>query len=433
MYNLEIVMLVITILSGIVIIWQIFSSDRSIAMLVAGGILLTVSLAAVISLSMNPDSVRARQSDAMLKLARQTLACMKGGLDEKSAQKVCELLMPTTAAIAVAITDEECILGYAGYEASKNPAGTPIRTRVTQETICDGELRILSSREDIGIPWESSAINAAIIVPLRVGRTVRGTLKFYFRKAAYISATQKSIAEGFGQLLSTQMAAEELEEQTKLAASMKLKALQSQINPHFLFNTINTIASLIRTNPEKARMLLREFAVFYRRTLEDQADLIPFSREMEQTTRYFAFEVARFGEDRVNLEVVADFEVADVMVPPFLIQPLVENAVRHAMPSEGKLTITIIAELSDDEITLTVEDDGVGMTEEARSNILHPESSTGLGIAVKNVHDRMIGYFGPGTHMGVESELGKGTKIILHLSRKGLDEQQPTEAVSRRA
>lgn len=425
MYNLEIVMLAITILSCIVLVWQIFEPDRSVIILFVGGILLTISLAALISLSMDPDSVRARQSDAMLKLARQTLACMKGGLDAKSAQKICELLMPTTAAIAIAITDKDQILGYAGYDAVNNPSGTPIRTRVTHEVVQEGELRILTSREEIGFPDDSGLINAAIVVPLQAGRNVKGSLKFYYRKAVNISETQKSIAEGFGQLLSTQMAAEELEEQTKLATSMELKALQSQINPHFLFNTINTIASLIRTNPEKARMLLREFAVFYRRTLEDQADLIPFSREMEQTTRYFAFEVARFGEDRVCMEVVADFEVADVMVPPFLIQPLVENAVRHAMPSEGKLTITITADVYDDEIVIGVADDGVGMTEEARQNILHPESSTGLGIAVKNVHDRMVGYFGPGTHMDVESELGKGTKITLHLSREGLDQYMP--------
>ena len=122
------------------------------------------------------------------------------------------------------------------------------------------------------------------------------------------------------------------------------------------------------------------------------------------------------------MNVEADFEVADIMVPPFLIQPLVENAVRHAMPSEGKLTITITAEVLEDEIVIGIADDGVGMTEEARQNILHPESSTGLGIAVKNVHDRMIGYFGPGTHMDVESKLGEGTKITLHLSREGLKE-----------
>ena len=261
-------------------------------------------------------------------------------------------------------------------------------------------------------------------MPLVVGRNVEGTLKFYYRRAKHISETQKSIAEGFGKLLSTQMAASALEEQTQLATRMELKMLQSQINPHFLFNTINTIASLIRTDPETARKLLREFAVFYRRTLEDSADLIVFAREMEQTKRYFTFEVARFGSDRVEMEMRVDPRVEDMLVPPFLLQPLVENAVRHAMPSEGKLTIEVTGEVVGDDVIVRVCDNGVGMTEEARCNILHPESSSGLGIAVKNVHDRICGYFGPGTHMDVDSELGRGTCVILVLKEGARREYQ---------
>ncbi|MBQ3106035.1 MAG: histidine kinase, partial [Eggerthellaceae bacterium] len=264
-------------------------------------------------------------------------------------------------------------------------------------------------------PVETTTIQAAIIVPLKVGQRVEGTLKFYYKKAKSISETQKSIAAGFGQLLSTQMAATALEEQTKLATSMKLKALQSQINPHFLFNTINTIASLIRTNPEKARVLLREFAVFYRRTLEDSEDLIMLAREVEQTMRYFSFEIARFGEERVCMVENIQPEVREMLVPPFLIQPLVENAVRHAMPSEGKLTICVSCEVDGDDVVIRVSDDGTGMTEQARLNILHPEATTGMGIAVRNVHDRMVGYFGPGTHMDVQSKLGEGTTVTLVL------------------
>ena len=104
-----------------------------------------------------------------------------------------------------------------------------------------------------------------------------------------------------------------------------------------------------------------------------------------------------------------------MMVPPFLIQPLVENAVRHAMPSEGMLEIEVSGVREGDDVHVRVRDNGVGMTEEARQNILHPQSSKGLGIAVKNVNDRIRGYFGPGTHMEIESELGKGTVVTLVL------------------
>lgn len=414
-FTLEMFMFTITVLSGLVLIWNLIAPNNNIIALFCAGIVFTLSIVVVIRLLMDPDSVRARQSDAMLKLASRTLACMNEGLDRTAAEKICGLLLPSTAAIAVAITDKDRILAYSGYEESENPSGSIIRTHATHATIADGEMRVLFTPEDIGFPHDSSTIKAAIIVPLTVGRNVEGTLKFYYRRASHISETQKSIAEGFGQLLSTQMAAAALEEQTNLATSMELKMLQSQINPHFLFNTINTIASLIRTDPETARKLLREFAVFYRRTLEDSADLIMFGREMEQTRRYFTFEVARFGADRVAMVEEIDSRIDDMMVPPFLMQPLVENAVRHAMPSEGKLTITITGEVIGQDVIVRVMDDGVGMTEESRQNILHSESSTGLGIAVKNVHDRICGYFGPGTHMDVESELGAGTCVKLVL------------------
>lgn len=124
--------------------------------------------------------------------------------------------------------------------------------------------------------------------------------------------------------------------------------------------------------------------------------------------RYFNFELARFGDARLAFEVNASPALLDMMVPPFLVQPLVENAIKHAMPSEGKLTITVKADADGDDVVIVVSDDGVGMTEETCANITQVESSTGLGIAVKNVHDRMIGFFGPDAQMVYTSVLGGG-------------------------
>ena len=414
-FTLEMLMSVLVALSGLVLIWNLVTPDASILALFFAGIVFTLSITVLIRLLMDPDSVRARQSNAVLQLASQTLEAMGEGLDAKSAQRICSLLLPSTAAIAVAITDDHSILGYAGYEESDNPAGSSIRTHATYSTLSDGKTRVLFTPEEIGFPNGVHGINAAIIVPLTVGKDVKGTLKFYYRRANHISETQKSIATGFGQLLSTQMAASALEEQTALATKMELKMLQSQINPHFLFNTINTIASFTRTDPTRARTLLREFAKFYRSTLEDSGDLIEFHRELEQTQRYFMFELARFGEERLELTCDVQPEIDDMMVPPFIIQPLVENAVRHAMPSEGKLTIRIAGMRTGNDVVISVIDDGNGMTQETCQNILHPGSTTGCGIAVGNVHDRICGYFGPGTRLEVESELGQGTTVRLVL------------------
>ena len=414
-FTLEMLMSVLVALAGLVIIWNLVTPEANVAVLFIAGVMFTLAITVLIRLLMDPDSVRARQSNAVLQLASQTLEAMGEGLDAKSSQRICSLLMPSTAAIAVAITDDHSILGYAGYEESHNPTGAIIRTQATYATLADGKTRVLFTPEEIGFPNGAHGINAAIIVPLVVGKDVKGTLKFYYRSANHISETQKSIAVGFGQLLSTQMAASALEEQTALATKMELKMLQSQINPHFLFNTINTIASLTRTDPAQARTLLREFAKFYRSTLEDSRDLIEFQREVEQTQRYFMFELARFGEDRLELICDIQPEVNEMMVPPFLLQPLVENAVRHAMPSEGKLTIRVTGMRTGDDVIVSVIDDGNGMTQEACQNILHPSSTQGMGIAVGNVHDRICGYFGPGTRLEAESELGKGTTVRLVL------------------
>ena len=410
-FTLEMLMSVLVALAGLVIIWNLVTPEANVLVLFIAGVVFTLAITVLIRLLMDPDSVRARQSNAVLQLASQTLEAMGEGLDAKSSQRICSLLLPSTAAIAVAITDDHSILGYAGYEESHNPTGAIIRTQATYATLADGKTRVLFTPEEIGFPNGAHGINDAIIVPLAVGKDVKGTLKFYYRSANHISETQKSIAVGFGQLLSTQMAASALEEQTALATKMELKMLQSQINPHFLFNTINTIASLTRTDPVQARTLLREFAKFYRSTLEDSRDLIEFQREVEQTQRYFMFELARFGEDRLELICDIQPEVNEMMVPPFLLQPLVENAVRHAMPSEGKLAIRVTGMRTGDDVIVSVIDDGNGMTQEACQNILHPSSTQGMGIAVGNVHDRICGYFGPGTRLEVESELGKGTTV----------------------
>ena len=412
LFNLEMFAFTVAALSALAMLWTVLSPNFSILVMIVAGMVFTLSVVVVIRLLMDPDSVRAHQSDDMLQLASQFLDLTKDGMTPQAAQGICARLLPSTAAVAVSITDTEKILGYAGFQEADNPAGSPIRTQATHDAMADGVMHVLYTREDIGFHADST-IKAAIIVPLHVGDKVEGSLKFYYRDGKKITETQKSIAQGFGRLLSTQMAAAEMEAQRKLATSMELRMLQSQINPHFLFNTINTIASLIRTDPAKARTLLREFAVFYRRTLEDSTERIMLSREIEQTMRYFSFEVARFGEDRVALYVGAGPELQDMMVPPFIIQPIVENAVKHAMPSEGKLTVSILAEVDGDDVVVEVRDDGVGMSEQACQNIMHPESSTGLGIAVKNVHDRMKGFFGPNACMEVESELGKGTRVML--------------------
>lgn len=416
-FVLEMILLTSAFVSGLVCMWFFSSpqgSNQSLTLIIAG--IFVVSVVLSVRLFIDLEKIKARQSHAVLLLASHTLKSVRFGLTQDAAQEICSLLLPATSAIAVAITDSKIVLGYAGIEQFDSKGGTPIKTAATYSTLKDGSTQILRSQEDIGFPTKSDYVQAGIIVPLKISGKTIGTLKFYFNHPKLISPAQISIAEGFGELLSTQLAAIELEKQTQLATSMELKVLQSQINPHFLFNTINTIASFIRTDPLRARELLREFASFYRSALKNSDDFIELRREIEQVERYFTFELARFGSERIALETSIAPEILDFPLPAFLIQPLVENAVRHGLRSEGKLTIRIEALRSAQDIIIAVSDNGKGMSNEVLTGILHPKSQEGLGIAVKNIHDRIKALYGSGASMEIASQVNRGTQVRLVLA-----------------
>lgn len=404
----------------LIIVWCLVAPGRHVAVLVIATLTLAAYGAFVLRYMLNPDQIRARQTVRTLYLARKTSTFMSKGLTHESAEAVCDILLPQTTAVGVLMTDTEQVLGYAGIDDEAADLGdAAVSTRAMMDMLQDGIVRVLLTPEAVGVPTDDPSIKAAIAVPLTVNGNVVGGLKLLYHTPRMIDETQQAMAEGLGQLLSTQLLEAELEQQTELATHMELKALQAQINPHFLFNTINTIASLCRTDAEKARVMLREFAVFYRRTLENSDDLITMSEEIEQTERYFGFELARFGEDRIELSCEIEPGLEDISVPSFVIQPLVENSVQHAMRAEGKLHISIRVEQQDADVIVSVSDDGVGIRPEELPYVQQSGYGKGTGIALKNVGDRLKGFYGPGSGMRIESTFGEGTTVYLTLHDAG--------------
>ena len=359
-----------------------------------------------------PDHMKAMHSHHVLKVADRSLAYLRRGLDAETAQEVCRLALDESEAAAVAITDTERVLGFAGIGEDHHEVGGPILTRATREAIETNEHRILASRDEIGCPRRGCLLRAAIVVPLETRGEAVGTLKFYYTTPRLLNETQVTMVEGLAKLLSTQLELSELERQTALACRMELKALQAQINPHFLFNTINTIAMLIRTDPVTARELLREFAFFYRRMLEDNEGLVPLRQELDYALAYLRFEQARFG-DRLRVERQFADDVLDLPVPAFILQPLVENCVQHGTRADGPLTIALSAERSGPVVTVMIVDDGLGIDNADLPRVLEPGFGRGLGIALKNVDDRLKGYFGAGSGLAVASEPGVGTTVTM--------------------
>src|SRR6202041_1650925 len=205
-----------------------------------------------------------------------------------------------------------------------------------------------------------------------------------------------------------------LEEQERLLLHARMAALQNQINPHFLFNTLNSVSSLVRFDPDTARELIIKLATILRRLLSSGDAFVPLSEELEFIDNYLDIEVVRFGRDK--LQVMKELEPAslEVMVPSMLLQPLVENSIKHGLASkvEGG-SIFLRSRLTDSQLIIEVEDDGVGM---GSANFLEkPTGLGGTGIGMANVAERLKVLYGETARMTIDSHEGKGTLIRLRL------------------
>jgi two-component system LytT family sensor kinase len=201
-----------------------------------------------------------------------------------------------------------------------------------------------------------------------------------------------------------------LEEQERLLLHARMEALQNQINPHFLFNTLNSISSLVRFDPDTAREVISKLATILRRLLNSTDSFVPLREEVEFIDNYLDIEVVRFGQDK--LRVVKELEPAslDVMVPSMLLQPLVENSIKHGLSSmvEGG-SIYLRSRLSDSLLIIEVEDDGVGMA------ATQPRSTSGSGIGMANISERLLVLYGDTARMTIDSGEEKGTLVRIRL------------------
>jgi two-component system LytT family sensor kinase len=200
-----------------------------------------------------------------------------------------------------------------------------------------------------------------------------------------------------------------LEEQERLLVEARLAALTSQINPHFLFNTLNSVSSLIRTDPNQARVMVVRLSKVLRRLLRKHEHFSALRDELSFIEDYLAIEVVRFGE-KLRFERDVSEDTLDMLVPSMLLQPLVENSIKHGLSSkvEGG-TIRIQAYRTANRLHLMVEDDGVGIPDEKLATLLD------RGIGVNNVHERLRVLFGNEYRMWIESRPGKGARIQIEV------------------
>lgn len=215
------------------------------------------------------------------------------------------------------------------------------------------------------------------------------------------------IEAGYKALAENRVREERLRE---LAARSELKALKAQINPHFLFNALNSISALISADPKAAQTTLERLAGIFRGTLlASEKESVPLGKELALVDAYLDIERARFGK-RLGVRQSISDEARELPIPPLILQPLVENAVRHGIsPQVEGGTIGIEASVVGGHLVIAVEDDGSGAGAEA------PDEMMGRGYGLRNVRDRLRTRFGDGEWFRFESREGKGVRVELRI------------------
>lgn len=350
----------------------------------------------------------ARQTKLALDIANKTLPLFRH-VNSESLRKVCEIIRDDIHADAVAITNTDHVLAYVGVGEHNYQNGDDFISPTTRQAMNYGKIIIKNNDEAHRTP----EIHSMLVIPLWEKGVVTGTLKIYYCHAHQITSSLQEMAVGLSQIISTQLEVSRAEQLREMANKAELRALQSKINPHFLFNALNAISSSIRLNPDTARQLIFNLSRYLRYNIELKDDeQIDIKKELYQIKDYIAIEQARFGD---KLTVIYDIdEEVNCCIPSLLIQPLVENAIVHGIqPCKGKGVVTISVAECGNRVRIAVRDTGHGIDPKVIERV-EANEMPGNKIGLLNVHHRVKLLYGEGLHNRVDA-------IFLDINIPSLD------------
>ena len=332
---------------------------------------------------------------------------LRRGLDTASAQTAAPFLRDLTGTSGVALFDSagELLARDPADDAIFSPEIADACTSTARDSVTAAR-RVLTNNGTTAVVAqpllaEGGDVLGALVV-VAAGNPGPGMLGAIGEVARY-AASQLELAE--------------LDASRARLDRAEVLALRAQISPHFIYNALNTIASFVRTDPDRARELILEFADFTRYSFRAAGQYTTLSDELRNIDRYLTLERARFGATlTVRLQVAP--EVLNVVVPFLALQPLVENAVRHGLAGQGGGSVEIIARDAGTDCVITVEDDGAGMdpdTLRAGHGDALPDQSAHVGLT--NVDHRLRAAFGNDYGLVVETALGAGTKVIMRVPK----------------
>jgi two-component system, LytTR family, sensor kinase len=350
---------------------------------------------------------RERVTFETLHAANAAAPALRLGLSAASAARAARHLRKLLGVPVLALFDLDQQLAWEGSGEAKHAGDALAGARRAT-----GEKRpIVLPAEKLDCADPECPVRGLVVVPLAVGDRTVGALAAGSDHQPTAGLVRAALE--IARWVSTQLELAELDVSRARLARAEVKALRAQISPHFIYNALTTIASFVRTDPERARELVLEFAEFTRYSFQSHGEFTTLAEELRSIDRYLTLERARFG-DRLEIRLRVAPEVLPIAVPFLALQPLVENALRHGLANKtGVGTVTIVAEDAGTECLISVEDDGVGMDPEA----LRQRTDDGEHVGLGNVDVRLRSVFGEGFGLVVETAPGAGTKVTVRIPK----------------
>ncbi|HDG1708977.1 TPA: sensor histidine kinase [Kluyvera ascorbata] len=374
--------------------------------MIAGSVCIGFIVLLVQSVEGEKEASAARQAKLALDIANKTLPLFRQ-INSDTLRQICDIIRQDIHADAVAITNTDRVLAYVGVGEDNYHNNDDAISPTTKQAINNNEIIIKNNDE----AYRTPEIHSMLVIPLLETGVVTGTLKIYYCHAHQITSSLQEMAIGLSQIISTQLEVSRAEQLREMANKAELRALQSKINPHFLFNALNAISSSIRLNPDTARQLIFNLSRYLRYNIELKDDeQIDIRKELYQIKDYIAIEQARFG-DKLTVIYDIDDEV-NCFIPSLLIQPLVENAIVHGIQrSKGKGVVTISVTESGNRVRIGVRDTGPGIDPLVIARV-EANEMPGNKIGLLNVHHRVKLLYGEGLHI---RRLEPGTEIAFYI------------------
>ncbi|WP_242352273.1 MULTISPECIES: sensor histidine kinase [unclassified Anaeromyxobacter] len=381
-------------------------------MVIANPIGAALFMAVLLERQREQDRVAATSSARALKVADRTLRLLVRGIGRDTAGELAAIIKEETGVGAVGVTDTERVLGWAGMGSDHHLPGNPIASPYTRQSIAENAVVFADGvRQAYDCTVSPSCqLSSMVIAPLQVDGSVVGTVQLFEPRGRRFLNMNKSLGEGLGAVLSSQLLIARYQEQKSLLVMSELKLAQAQVNPHFLFNALNTIIAILRRDGDRARDLLIHLSNFFRKNLKRSSDVSTLREELEHVGAYLEIEKARF-EGRIAVETDVDPELLSLEMPAFTLQPLVENAFKHGlsdMLGEGRATIRAFRK--DGAALIEVEDNGGAWKEQ-------PREKAGLGMQI--VDKRVKNLFGEAFGLTVTCVPQELTRVTVCLPGKG--------------